>query len=226
MALLNNRQSDSKLVFLSPRSKVKGEDGKTVELEKPHFEISRVNEEGKIVQTTETCSKVTGDLTKIEFKSREIKGVSSRHVILYISDADTKETYYLDLSMRISTRALMNAMLNLTSAKNIGVSLYRSKKGYESFGLEQDGVSVKWKFELKDLPEADVIKDKKGVVVKTDFSEVDAFMETELKAVAERLFGPESTKASAPANTAANTQPTTAAKVEVKEESKDSDIPF
>lgn len=189
MALSNGSYANSgPLVFLSPRSKTKDENGKAVELQKPYFEISRVNEEGNIYKTGETATVVSGDLVSIKFKIREFEGKKTSHIILYIKDnssVENAETYSLDLNHRISSRSLFNALLNLESPKGIAVSIYRSKKGYESFGLEQNGENVKWKYELTDLPKAEVMRNKKGEVVQTDYSEVDAFFEEKLKELAE-----------------------------------------
>jgi hypothetical protein len=193
MALSNGSGTNNSgpLVFLSARSKIKGSDGKDVELAKPYFEISRVNDEGQIVKTDETATRVEGDLVAIKLKVREYNGKKTPHVVLYVQDnnpeAEKKETYSLDLTHRISTRSLFNAILSLESPKNIAISIYKSKKGYESFGLDQDGEKVKWKYEIADLPAAEVIKDKRGEVIKTDHSDVDAFFETELKVLAEKF---------------------------------------
>jgi hypothetical protein len=189
MALTNGRgYTETPLVYLSPRSTVT-ENGKSVELEKPRFEVSRVNKDGKIEKTQETATSVSGDLTRIDFKEREYNGNKSRHVILYISDSTANETYFIDFTYRISTRSLFNALLSLKKTNDIELSIYRSKKGYESFGLRQAGQLISWKFPLEQLPAADVIKDKKGNVIKTDFGDVDSFFEEELRTLASNLFG-------------------------------------
>lgn len=186
MALSNGKNySNDPLVFLSPRSKTKDKDGKSIEIDKPFFEVGRVNPETtKIEKTEERPTEVSGDLSAIQFKTREFNGVSTAHTILFLKDTESKETYHMDLTGRISTRSLFNALLNLESPKGIKISIYRSKKGYESFGVEQNGVNVKWKYELKDLPQPEKIMNKKGEVIQTDFSEVDAMFENGLKELA------------------------------------------
>lgn len=189
MALSNGKNySNDPLVFLSPRSKTKDKDGKSVEIDKPYFEVGRVNPETtKIEKTEERPTEVSGDLSGIQFKTREFNGVSTAHTILFLKDAESKETYHIDLTGRISTRSLFNALLNLESPKGLTISIYRSKKGYESFGVQQGGVNVKWKYELKDLPQPEKIMNKKGEVIQTDFSEVDALFEAGLKELAAKL---------------------------------------
>lgn len=186
MALANGKfKNDGPLIFLSTQSKTVVE-GKEVEIE-PRFLVSRVGADGKIAKTDETYTEISGDLTKIDFKEREFNGKASKHAVLYIKDG--KETYHLDLTYRISTRSLFNALLALENADGIKISVYRSKKGYESFALRQGDELVKWKHELATLPKADELRDKKGVLVKTDYTEVDTFFENELKELSIALFG-------------------------------------
>lgn len=198
MALSNgNGLSNTPLIFLNARSQDK--EGNKVA---PHFEIARVGEDKKIAATGETATKVSGDLLRPRFTSRDFKGSPTKHLVLYIRDGD--ETYNLDLTYRISSRSLMNALLSVTDPKGVEISIYESKKGYEALSLWQGEKMVPWKFDGRkgEIPEADVIKDKKGAVVKTDFSEVDEFFETHLKAWADEVFGPEKTKSdAAPAKT-------------------------
>lgn len=190
MALSNgNGLSSTPLIFLNARSQDK--EGNKVA---PHFEIARVGEDKKIAATGETATKVSGDLLRPRFTSRDFKGSPTKHLVLYIRDGD--ETYNLDLTYRISSRSLMNALLSVTDPKGVEISIYESRKGYEALSLWQGDKMVPWKFDGRkgEIPEADVIKDKKGAVVKTDFSEVDEFFETHLKAWADEVFGPEKAK--------------------------------
>lgn len=242
MALSNgNGLSNTPLIFLNARSQDK--EGNKVA---PHFEIARVGEDKKIAATGETATKVSGDLLRPRFTSRDFKGSPTKHLVLYIRDGD--ETYNLDLTYRISSRSLMNALLSVTDPKGVEISIYESKKGYEALSLWQGKKMVPWKFDGRkgEIPEADVIKDKKGAVVKTDFSEVDEFFETHLKAWADEVFGPEKTKSDAapaktevpaenpaPAKAAAKPTPakaavktTTKAAEPTAEENLDGEIPF
>lgn len=187
MALSNGKgYSNTPLIFLNPRNS-KLVDGKDVKVD-PHFEISRVGADNKIAKTNETCTEVSGDLIKLELKDREYNGKVTKHAILLIKDG--ADTYYLDLTYRIATRSLFNALLSLPNPKGISIGYYENKKGFEAFSVRQNDVVVKWKYEIADLPKADVIKDKKGEVVKTDYSEVDAFFEDNLRELSESFFGP------------------------------------
>ena len=219
MALSNGKfPNNGPLIFLSPVSK-KTIDGKSVKVD-PHFKISRVGADNKIAETTETATEVSGNLLKIEFKEREFNGQVNKHVILLIKDG--ADTYYLDLTYRIATRSLFNALLNLESSDNISIGYYESKKGFEAFSLRQNDAIVKWKFDIADQPKAEEIKDKKGVVIKTDYSEVDAFFEDALRELAVKLFGESAAKPEVKAAQKKDT-PTEAS---VTGPDKDSDVPF
>lgn len=232
MALSNGKgYSKTPLIFLSPRSQ-KLVDGKKVNVD-PHFEISRVGEDDKIKNTGETCTDVSGTLTKIELKDREFNGAINKHAILYIrgkSDEGAEETYYLDLSYRISSRSLFNALLSLTSPDNLSIGIYESKKGYETFALRQGDVMIKWKHDLAELPKTVDILDTKGKLVKRDSSDLDEFFETGLRELSVRLFGAPKEKAAAPAPVetkapaAAKTQP--APKAAPVAASDDASVPF
>lgn len=223
MALSNGNQFSGDLIFLNPRAT--DVDGNEVE---PYFEVAKVNPTSKKIEKTgEKFTKVSGDLLRPKFTEREWKGKKSKHVVLLIRDAESEETYNLDLTYRISSRALFNAIISLTDPKGISISTYRTKKGFEALSLWQGDTMTPWKYDGRkgEIPEADVIKDKKGEVVKTDFSEVDGFFENELKAWADALFGAEKaeggkTAANKPANS-------TAAKTPAKAIEPDSnDVPF
>lgn len=215
MALSNGKgYSNTPLVFLSARSKTKGADGKTVEIPRPYFEVSRVNPESKkIEKTSDQPTEISGNLSGIQIKIREYEGKNTSHVILFISDSEANETYHLDLTHRIPSRSLFNSLLSLESPENIAISIYRSKKGYESFGLQQNGQQVKWKYTLEEQPEANKLVNAKGEVVQTDYSLVDEFFETELTALAAKFgFGPVKKEGAEQAsNNAAPEESTTAA---------------
>jgi hypothetical protein len=198
MALTNGKFTNGPLIFLSTRSN-KVVDGEEVEVD-PHFEISRVGEDGKIARTAETATEISGDLSKIDFKEREYNEKTTKHVVLFIRDG--ADTYHLDLTYRLSTRSLFNSLLSLANPKGIEIGIYRNKKGFETFSVRQGGEMVKWKHELDAQPKGYKMLNKKGELVKTDYSEVDEFFEAELRALIETLFGPQAAKADKPATAA------------------------
>jgi hypothetical protein len=223
MALSNGKAFDkTPMVYLNPRSSVIGKDGKEVELEKPRFEVSRVNAEGKIEKTDETATSVSGNLTLLQFKVREWKDKKSNHVVVFLKDTQANETYYIDFPYRMSSRALFTAILSLENPNNLELSIYKSKKGYESYALRQNDEMVKWRYEIADMPAPDVIKDKKGEVVKTDFSEIDAFFEKNLKEFASKVLG---NRATAPAADTKDEAPP-ATETTHGNQGNDSDVPF
>ena len=223
MALTNGKFTNGPLIFLSPRSS-KMVNNEEVEVD-PHFEVSKVGEDEKIAKTSETADTVSGDLTKIDFKEREHKGKKNKHVVLFVKDGG--DTYHLDLTYRISTRSLYNSMLSLSSPKGISIGIYRNKKGFETFSLRQNNDTVKWKYELAELPKAEAIHDKKNVLIKTDYSDVDQFFEDGLRELSVKLFGSARTETAAPAAAApATTKTEKAAATVAPAPVEDTSVPF
>lgn len=219
MALSNNKSTydNGPLVFLSPRSK--NEKGEKVS---PYFEVARIDENKKIKKTDERATQVTGDLLRPQFKTTDYQGSPVKHVVLMIVDKAAKETYYIDLTYRIATRGIYNAILSLTDPKAISLSVYESKSGYEAMSLWQNDVMVPWKFKKEDLPEAIVVKFKGKD--QHDFTPVDDFYEAALKEWATKVFGPEkAAKASTASTPAADTGTAKPAKSDTP---VDEDVPF
>lgn len=233
------------LVFLNPRSKNK--EGDKVA---PHFEIARVGEDKKIHKTEDTCTQVNGNLLRPKFSVRDFEGTPAKHFTLYFEDNEPvegkpQETYSLDLTYRIATRSLFNALISLESPDDVSVSIYESKKGYEALSLWQgpkgSAKMVPWKYdgrkgEIPDPIEGPMWKGKKQF----DHSPTDDFFEAELRAWVEKLWGPEKAGKASTAGATASSTPTaantgagtkTVAKAAVNEPpadeaANDSDVPF
>lgn len=189
MALSNGNAFNGDLIFLNMRSQDK--DGNKIA---PHFQIAKASpgapgERSKILPTGETATKVSGNLLRPRFTTREYKGVDNKHVILYLKDGD--ETYSIDCTYRISTRALFNAILSLTDPDGVEISVYESKKGYEALSLWQNRQLVPWKFDGRkgEIPEAITVMFKGKE--QHDYTPIDDFFEAELKEWANAIFGPE-----------------------------------
>lgn len=178
MALKNGRNelSNVPLIYLSPRAKDKA--GNKVA---PHFEISRKNEAGKIERTDETCTDVDGDLVRVQFKEREWQGQMMKHVVFYLRDPVANEMYHLDLTYRIATRALFNAIISLESPKGLSIGIWENKRGYDCLSLRQHNELVPWKYDGRkgEIPEPVTVKFK-GKEMR-DFTATDEFFENELK---------------------------------------------
>ncbi len=189
-----NNYSNDPLIFLTCRSRDK-EDKKV----SPHFEIARVGDDKKIAKTGESCTKISGDLRRPKFSTREWNGEQVKHVTLYIHDqgikegpdARPKETYCLDLTYRIASRQLFNAVIGLTNPNNVQISIYENKGGYEALSLWQDDKMAPWKFDGRkgEIPKA--IESTFRGKIQRDFTPTDNFFDAELRKWADAMFGPE-----------------------------------
>jgi hypothetical protein len=179
------------LVFLTPRSK----DKEKKKLDKPYFSVARVDAEGHIQQTEEQPTSVSGDLVSIDIKVRKFRtpaGVEEERdeVSLYLRDAEQNETYRIPNLFSIPSRGLFNSVIGLKAKGDftgLKIDFYRNKKGFEAFALEQRGEKVPWAFKIEELPAAEKITDRKGNVIKTDFSDVDEFFKKHLLEISEML---------------------------------------
>lgn len=192
MALSNGNTFSGDLIFLNMRSK-----NAAGEKIAPHFEIAKAvagapGERSKITATGETATKVSGNLLRPRFVTREHKGIPNKHVVLYVKDGE--ETYNIDCTYRISTRSLFNALLCVTDPNNVEISIYESKKGYEALSLWQNGEMVPWKFDGRkgEIPESITVMFKGKE--QHDYTPTDDFFEEHLKAWADEVFGPENAK--------------------------------
>ncbi len=222
MALANNGfKSGGPLIFLTPR--IKDKDGEKV---KPYFSVARLNGD-KIEQTDETCTSVSGDLTRIEIKEKVVKTSTIKEAILYLRDNTANETYRLPLSFSMAARGLFNSLAGLTTYSNITIDIYENKKGYETYALKQAGEKTTWKHELSALPAAFEMKDAKGNVAKRDYSLVDEFFEKELLTIAAKInkVGATQTSATSTASTVTN-ETKTVATAPATQEDDGSDVPF
>ncbi len=182
MALTKGNNNDgSKLYFLKFKSK--NEKGEKVPI---YIEVKEKGE-GKEYVTVDSVDSVSGDLSKITVTEYEWEGKPKKNVKLLFKDKKAKENYLLDLSFSMTSRGLFNGLLSLDSFNDIKIGVYTNKKGFPATSLEQAGERVSWKFALKDIPEVELTKNKKGEVVSSDYSDVDAFFEEHLVELSERI---------------------------------------
>lgn len=223
MALNKNQfKSGGPLLFLSPRSKDKNKQDIP-----PHFEVSRVNSKGEIeVDSSLTVSSVSGDMFKLEFKSREFEGQITEEVVFYLRDKTTGEageSYRLPIRYGLSGRSLFNSFASLADGSDFSglqIDYYRNKKGYESFALKQHGETVRWKYELDQLPKPLEIKHPTtGKLLQRDYTAVNEFLKKDLVKIAEKVNKGAVTSNDPVRNAPAKTNSTPS-------EDKDGDVPF
>lgn len=181
MALGNkNYDANGKLFVL----KIKTKNAEQQEVP-PFFQISE-KVDGKWTDTGNKQTSVSGILTNIESKESEINGDIVKSVSVFLKDKD--ETYLIDIRYSILGRGILNSLISLEdSSQEIEISLYQNKKGYASACVRANGEILSWKFKLDELPKPDEIKDKKGNLIKRDYSEIDEFFDNEVSELKSRL---------------------------------------
>lgn len=184
MALGNkNYEANQRLYVL--RLKTKNADGQKVP---PFFQI--LEKEGDTwVPQDKTVTSVTGTLSKLELKTRKFNDEEIKSVNVYLQDGD--EVYLIDFRYSILGRGILNSIINIEDPSlPVEISVYENKRGYEAGAVRSGDDLVSWKFSLDEQPKAEEIKDKKGNVVKRDYSEVDEFFDNEVSEFAGRLANP------------------------------------
>jgi hypothetical protein len=215
--------SDYKLLVF----RLKNKDENSKELVPNLFQVSeKVNDEW--VAKKEMVSNVSGNLTKLELDTKEYNNEPYKVIKLFLQDEESKETYLIDLRYGRLTRNLFNSLLALESFDNLEISNYAKEsksdgKTYPNISLWQraagaeKGTLIKGKFNLKEIPPAEEVKDKKGKVIKRDYAEVDDFFEKHLKEFSEKIGKNKTTKPAAPSKKVQK---------DTDNEAGDDDIPF
>jgi hypothetical protein len=175
-----NYDQNSKLYILKLRSK--DAEGAKVP---PYFEILE-KVDGKWTPQENTITSVSGILTDVQIKENTFDNVVVKSVAVSLKDGN--ETYILDLRFNIVGRGILNSLVNIQDiSKPVEISVYQNKKGYESGAVRSDGEIVSWKFSLDEQPKPEEIKDKKGNLVKRDYTEIDEFFEREVQSFVSTL---------------------------------------
>ena len=176
------QESNSSLVFLSPRAK---KDGKEIE---PAFFIRRkINGEWKEDGSTDRFS---GKLVAVAHKLVPLPAPAKPLSLIAITleDEEAGEKYIAEFTFKVPTRSLFNRILNLNGTDDVEISFFRNKEQYESFAVRQKGETVKGKYGKGDsaVPEVEITKKKSGEIDK-DYFEVNKFYQDEMVALGERL---------------------------------------
>lgn len=180
MALTNKNNTNGPLFVLKPVSKNK--DKKEVE---PYFEISKSGDDGKFkVEDNQSINTVSGKLFKIEAKEDEYQGDKYYRARIFLRDGE--EGYMLATRLNIAARSLINCLFSLEDFDSeISIKYYRSKAGYESFYVSQNGEKVGWKFEASEIPKPQEVSFR-GKTIR-DFTEVDAFFVDKIQLLNNKL---------------------------------------
>jgi enoyl-[acyl-carrier-protein] reductase (NADH) len=73
----------------------------------------------------------------------------------------------------------------------VKISVYKNKKGYNSTYIENNGQKLEWKYQPEFLnAKVEKLQNKKGEVVSTDFTELDAFFKQQIQDVLMNKLNP------------------------------------
>ena len=195
-----------------------------------HFKVQKKT--GNVYEEQPSVTQVSGNIVRVDVKSREFKDVVTKSVNLVLRDGD--ETYIVELRSNIAGRSLFNALLSLENTENVSISFYNNKKNnYPQFSLRQNDQLVDWKYKISEVPEP--IKVVFRGVTQSDFTPTEEFFFEKLIEWSGKYCGKkvsaeedvpvvESTVAQPPK--AKPSRKVVAAAIEATEEDSDDEIPF
>ncbi len=176
------QESNSSLVFLSPRAKKEGK-----EIDPAFFIRRKIDGEWK---EDGSVDRFSGKLVGVAHKSVALPAPAKPLNIISVTleDEEAKEKYVAEFTFKVPTRSLFNRILNLNGQDGVEISYFRNKDGFESFALRQNGETVKAKWEKgdKEVPEVEVTVKKSGEVDK-DYFEINQFYQQKMVELGEKL---------------------------------------
>ena len=140
--------------------------------------------DGDYVVQDETVSSVTGDLFRLEtyvndwVDDKTKKKMVSKGFKVFMKDEEANEAYIVDCRLNNLTRGLLNKLLGLDTTKNVTLSVFRGKTGFNNSSVKVGEERVSWKFDPKtELPEPILIKHPvTDEILSRDPSKLDEFL--------------------------------------------------
>ena len=133
------------------------------------------------------CTFVEGNLVGIKFGEGDYEGDKYKTCVVSLQDPESKEYYRIKCRFDKMTqimRGLLNRLLTLKSCENIKISYYGNKGEYKNVSVRQNDEKVEWMFQNDALkPYIFPIEDRKGNVLKNDYTDLDNFFQEQVEAI-------------------------------------------
>lgn len=130
----------------------------------------------------EQCGFIEGELVSIKFTEKEWEGKLLKGVKIGLKDGNS--FYVLDIGESFNSRNLLNKLLNAKEFNDIKISFFGKKDDWKNISVMSNGVKLEYLFSKEDTATmVDIIKDKNGVVVKTDYSDVNDFLKKKVNEI-------------------------------------------
>lgn len=164
--MLGNKEESGTFYYLKLRGTKKGE--------LPFFSVTQKDENGKYPEIKQVNS-VSGHLVGIKKESYEWEGEKVNTFKLEMRDGD--EVYIVTFGYNMISRNMLNCLAACENISTVELKVYVDKKtGHQRMFTTVNGGKTGWKYESDVLtPMIEKVTNKKGEVVSTDTSELDAF---------------------------------------------------
>ncbi len=157
--------------------------------ESVHMTQSRPTGEKGKYEELENINSISGDLVKVETRTRQFEGKAKEEIKLWLKDqlaGEKGEMYVVSCGMNSIGRNIVN---NLASVEghigNLRINVYTNKtSGMPALYMEHNGQKLSWKYQWEELSKyvtktTKKAKNEKGVVVEVtenDMFELDEFL--------------------------------------------------
>ena len=163
----NNTDSNKSVKFYSLKAKVDATND-------PHFSLSeKIDDSWKV---TDTFNEMFGVITKAEIIEKTFEGQVSKIFRLQLTDEN--EVSFLDMTHNTVTYSILNTLASdFDTTKEIKLRVYKTENVSEKDGktyfngrsfITTGEDSIKWAYEVKDLPRAEQVFKKDGTPLKAN----------------------------------------------------------
>jgi hypothetical protein len=189
--------------------------------------------EGEKGEVVSECDYVQGQLIDIKFGTGEYQKSGDVYptVVLTLKDIETEVRYRLKCKfekMNGVMRSILNRLLTATSFDNIYIAYFGNKGEYKNASVKSNDIKLEYMYTREELaPMIEKIVDKKGTLIKSDYSDLDEFLISKVKdIIIPQLTGDVSTSVDKDIEPTTSSSKSFTPRIKSSEEAKDNPDPF
>ena len=141
-----------------------------------------LGEKGEVI---DECEYVEGELIDIKFGTGSYESDEYLTCALILKDHETGIRYKVGCNfdrMTILMRTILNRLLSAQSFDDIYIAYFGAKGDYKNVSIKSSGEKLEYLYTREETDQfVEVIKDKKGTVIKRDYSELDEHLKKQVE---------------------------------------------
>lgn len=178
----------------------------------PYF--VRQEKNGDTWMDTESFQNIEGYLKSVSMESYTYEGKTKYSLKVVMNDNMTDEKIIISFYMDNYTRTMLNCIAgaeDLSKVVRLEARKWgKSEKKYPTIFVKVDNQTVKWKYDLKEIPEVEKTTNKKGETVAWDDTDVNNFYKNVIDIdIMPKLNNTSTVQHTSTQNTSANIEPKT-----------------